>query len=338
MRIDVILDPASSPDEVKELGLLAEHHGLATVWGSNYPSSRDPFINLCPLALASSTIRLGPLVITPYELHPYKIAKAVASLNELCAGRANLFIGGPTGVNAAMGMDTERMVGRVKECMEILLGITPAQPFNYQGDIYQVWNYQPEWATAPLPRIYVGANMPQMLHMAAGVADNIMFGDPTAARLEKNQRQLDEHLQSHGRKRVDVTVSALVAWHVKEQPVASQHEARSQLALRGMLDAWYLESFLDPDEIQVVEDNRNNFFRAYKNGSGLVEGVPDAIVDKLVDNLTMSGGPDSIDRHIDTLRRYADLGLDEVALKLHGDQAAAINTIGTQLVPALAAD
>ena len=46
-----------------------------------------------------------PLGRTPYELHPYKIAKALASLNELCGGRANILTGGPTGVTATMGMD-----------------------------------------------------------------------------------------------------------------------------------------------------------------------------------------------------------------------------------------
>ena len=99
MRFDVILDPDSSPQEVCELGLLAESYGLNAVWTSNYPSSRDPFINLCPLALASSRIRLGPLVVTPYELHPYKIAKALAknetkrrSLNKKAVMRAERYI------------------------------------------------------------------------------------------------------------------------------------------------------------------------------------------------------------------------------------------------------
>jgi len=108
MKIDLILDPDLSPQEVSELGLLAERYGFRAVWTSNYPSSRDPFISLCPLALASSTIRLGPLVVTPYEMHPYKIAKALATLNELCGGRANILTGGPTGVNATMGAGFSR--------------------------------------------------------------------------------------------------------------------------------------------------------------------------------------------------------------------------------------
>jgi alkanesulfonate monooxygenase SsuD/methylene tetrahydromethanopterin reductase-like flavin-dependent oxidoreductase (luciferase family) len=335
VRIDVILDPNLSPHEVTELGLLAEKYGLGAVWTSNYPSSRDPFINLCPLALASSKIRIGPLVITPYELHPYKIAKALASLNELCSGRANILIGGPTGVNAFMGMDTSRMVGRVRECMEILKGVSPDAPLNYKGDIFQTWGYQPRWATDAPPQIYVGANQEQMLRMAAGIADNIMLGDPTPERLERCLQQLDANLKSHGRTRADVQVSALVAWHVKDDPAASVSEAKSQLALRGMLDTWYLESFLDADECRLVDVNRKKFFSAYKQESDVIEGVPDDIIDKLVDNLTMSGGPETIDRHITTLQRYQATGLDQVALKLHGNPHAAIKTIGERLAPVL---
>jgi alkanesulfonate monooxygenase SsuD/methylene tetrahydromethanopterin reductase-like flavin-dependent oxidoreductase (luciferase family) len=335
MRIDVILDPDLSPQRVTELGLLAEECGLRAVWTSNYPSSRDPFINICPLALASSRIRLGPLVVTPYELHPYKIAKALASLNELCSGRANILIGGPTGVNAFMGMDTSRMVGRVRECMEILKGISPDAPLNYRGDIYQTWGYQPRWATDEPPQIYVGANKKQMLRMAAAVADNIMLGDPTPARLELCLQQLEEHLKSLGRSRTDVQVSTLVAWHVKHDRAASVSEAKRQLALRGMLDTWYLESFLDEDECRLVDANRNNFFSAYKNETDVIQGVPDGIIDKLVNNLTMSGGYTDVDKHIETLRQYRDMGIDQVAFKLHRDQEASIRIIGERVLPAL---
>ncbi|MCL4791063.1 MAG: LLM class flavin-dependent oxidoreductase [Gammaproteobacteria bacterium] len=329
MRIHVILDPDLSPQRVTELGLLAEACGLDAVWSSNYPNSRDPFINLCPLALASSRIRLGPLVITPYELHPYKIAKALASLNELCRGRANILIGGPTGVNAFMGMDTSRMVGRVRECMEILKGISPDAPLNYQGKIFQTWGYQPRWATDEPPQIYVGANKVQMLRMATGIADKIMLGDTTAGRLASSMQLIRDNLRAHGRSREDVRISALVAWHVKADRAASFSEARSQLALRGMLDTWYLESFLTAEECRVVEANRNSFFKAYKQQSDRVENVPDSILDKLVANLTMSGDHADLDRHIETLRRYGDLGLDEVAFKLHQHPEAAIRTIGS---------
>lgn len=337
IKFDVILDPDSSPDEVCKLGLLAESYGLHSVWTSNYPSSRDPFISLCPLALASSTIRLGPLVITPYEMHPYKIAKALASLNELCGGRANILTGGPTGVNAAMGMDFSRMVGRTRECVEILKGANPDEPLNYDGDIFKVWGYRPSWATDEPPFIYVGANKKQMVHLATRIADGLMLGDTTEERLGSSLRLIDENLEGHGRSRDDLVVSCLVAWHVKEDAASSSSEARRHLALRGMLDTWFLETFLDENECRIVDENRGNIFTAYKQKTDSIEGVPDEIVDKLVDNLSMSGDYTDIDRHVETIRRYRDMGLNEIAFKLHEDQEAAIRTIGERILPEFSA-
>lgn len=334
MKFDVILDPDSSPGEVRDLGLLAESYGLHAVWTSNYPSSRDPFISLCPLAIESSTIRLGPLVITPYEMHPYKIAKALASLNELCGGRANILTGGPTGVNAAMGMDFSRMVGRTRECVEILKGANPDEPLNYAGKIFQVNGYQPKWATDEPPFIYVGANKKQMTRLATRIADGLMLGDTTEERLGSSLRLIDENLASHGRSRDDLVVSCLIAWHVKEDKGASASEAKRHLALRGMLDTWFLETFLDEEEINIVDQNRMNIFEAYKKKTDVIEGVPDAIVDKLVEGLSMSGDYDDVDRHIETLRRYRDMGLNEVAFKLHADQEAAVRVIGERILPA----
>lgn len=336
MKVHVILSPDSSPREVCELGLLAESLGLDAIWSSNYPSSRDPFLTLAPLALASSRIRLGPLVVTAYEQHPFKTAKAIATLNELCGGRANLLIGGPTGVNAAMGMGVDRMVIRVRESVEVVKAAGPAGPLNYQGKIFQVWNYHPAWATDTPARVYVGANQPQMMRMAAKVADYIMVGDPTPQRLGRSMMMLDGLLAEAGRSRGAVTVSGLVAWHIKPDRAASLREARSQLALRGMLDRWYLEEFLDEAEIALVQQHLTGFFRAYKTGSDTVPGVPEAIMGKLVGHLALAGTPDDLAGHIERLTVLGRGGLDEVALKLHDDQAEAIRLIGQHVVPALA--
>jgi 5,10-methylenetetrahydromethanopterin reductase len=335
MRVDVILDPDTSPAEALELGLLAERLGINAVWASNYPSSRDPFLTLAPLALASSRIRLGPMVITPWELHPLKTSKAIFGLAELCRGRANILIGGPTGVPGAMGIDPQRMVVHVRELAEILRAASPDKPLNYKGKVFQVWGYKPAWATAERPFIYIAANKPQMTRLATRLGDGLMLGDTTPPRLAKSMALIDEGLAAAGRTRADLRVNCLVAWHVKADAQASFAEARSQLALRGMLEAWYVDSFLDPAECRLVQGKLESFFRAYKAKSPVVEGVPEAILRKLVDNLTLSGDESSLESHIERLRGFREQGLTDIALKLHGDQAAAVRLIGERVVPAL---
>ena len=333
MKVSVILDPETSPAEALELGQLAEQLGIEAVWASNYPSSRDPFMTLAPLALASSRVRLGPLVMTPWELHPYKLSKSILGLAELTQGRANVLVGGPTGVPASMGINPQRMVGHVRESVEILRGANTHAPLNYKGRIFQVWNYKPAWATAPPPQIWIAANKPQMVAMATKLADGIMLGDMTPPRLTECMDRVRSGLEAAGRD--SVRVSSLVAWHVKSNANASIAEAREQLALRGMLENWYVDSFLDPDECALVQSKLPAFFKAYKMRSPDIEGVPEGVLDKLVANLTLSGDASSLERHIAKLRSFAAAGLTDVALKLHRDQAEAVRMIGERVVPAL---
>jgi len=206
---------------------------------------------------------------------------------------------------------------------------------NYEGKIYQVRGYRPTWATDEPPFIYVGANKKQMVHLATRIADGLMLGDTTEQRLGSSLQLIEENLKSHGRSRDDLVVSCLVAWHVKEDKDTSANEAKRYLALRGMLDIWFLETFLDEEECRIVDENRGNIFNAYKQKTDKIKGVPDEIVDKLVDNLSMSGDHADIDSHIETLRRYRGMGLDTVAFKLHEDQEAAIRAIGERILPAL---
>ncbi len=82
---------------------------------------------------------------------------------------------------------------------------------------------------------------------------------------------------------------------------------------------------------------QSHFFDAYKKGADVIEGVPEELANKLVENLSIAGDLGDLDQRIATLQHYRDLGLDEVALKLHGDQEHAIRVIGSQLLPALQA-
>ena len=94
MEIDVILDTRAKPQDLAELGRLAERFGLHGVWVSSLLDSRDPFTNLALLAQSSTRIRLGPIAVNPFDTHPVKIASALLTLNEMAGGRAQIVIGG----------------------------------------------------------------------------------------------------------------------------------------------------------------------------------------------------------------------------------------------------
>ena len=177
MEIDIILNEFASPQEAAELGLMAERYGARGVWSSNYGWSRDPFFSLSLLAHQSSRIRLGPMAVSPAELHPLKMANLLFSLNELSRGRAMIMVGGGGAVLQAIGGKRERMIRRTRECLEILKGASPDRMMNYNGELYKVWGYQPKWYTDTPPLIYFGSNHPQSRKLSTELADGLITSD-----------------------------------------------------------------------------------------------------------------------------------------------------------------
>ena len=150
MRLDIelIVGNDMHPDEVAEFAVAAEQAGVRTLWNSNITDGYDPFMALVPAARATSRIRLGPLALSPYEMHPLKIGYALSTLNELSGGRAQLGLGGGGAMalwirneaaNASLDFGKMRIVRGVREAAEIIYRITsggfwPA----YKGEIFTI--------------------------------------------------------------------------------------------------------------------------------------------------------------------------------------------------------
>ena len=333
MRIDIILNAGFTAGQVSELCQLADRYdGIQTVWVSSFPGRRDPALTVAATAGDTRRVRLGTMPVSPYEVHPLRLADQLLTLNELTAGRAAILIGGlGRSVARLTGLEPSRRVTAVRDCVAILKGLSPDQPLNHEGSVYRLVEYQPEWATTePAPLIYVGSTGPQMLRMAAGVADGVMMSDVPLTRMPEVMAPIQA-----GHPPVDFRINNFFAWHVKTDRDAAMAEARRELAWRGLLKTWYTSTFMDPQDAGFVEANWGAFMQAFLKRTDVIEGVPEAIVGKLVDNLTFAGGPQDIDRIADELHGFAAAGQNEVALKVHDQPEEAIRLIGERLVPAM---
>lgn len=335
MKIDVILDTRAKPQELAELGRLAERFGLHGVWVSSLLDSRDPYANLGLLAQNSTRIRLGPIAVNPFDTHPVKIASALLTLNEMSDGRARIVIGGGGEALQALGIQPERRVRAVRECVDIIRAAATGERISYAGELYRVKNLQLRWLESPAPEVLVGASQPQMLRMAAGCADGIMMSDMPPAPAASAIATLDAALAGRGRQRPEFGSTVFTAWHVYADRQQARNEARRWLLLRGIFRPWLLAGFLSPDDVALVMASQPAFARAFAAGSHEVDGVPDRILDALVDNVTITGSPDDLEPVVEKLRELKAAGLGGVALRLYADPAASIRLIGTQIVSAL---
>jgi 5,10-methylenetetrahydromethanopterin reductase len=335
MKIDVILDARASAAELAELGGLAEEAGIRGVWVSSLLDSRDPFANLSVLATSTEKLLLGAIAVNPFDMHPVRIASSLMTLNELAGGRARIVIGGGGEALDAVGIKPLRRVRAVAECVDIIKAAATGETVDYAGELYAVHNLRFGWLSSPPPPVFIGASQDQMLRMAARVGDGSMMSDMPVPLAAAAIGKLDRALEQHCKSRPAFQTNAFAAWHLYDDRERAVREARQWLVLRGIFRPWVLSEFLDNDAVELVMRSAEAFWKAFRTGSHVIDGVPDKVLDAMVDNLAFVGSSADIDKQVAKLRGFETAGLAAMSLRLYADPAASIKFIGEQVVPAL---
>ncbi len=341
MEIDIILEPNLTPTQVAELGVAAERYGVRAVWTSNYFAHWDAFLTLVPLAQQSSRLLLGALAVSPFEMHPLKIANSLLTLNEMSGGRALLAIGAGEGNLEAMALSKpEKIVGAVREAAEIvMLAGRGGLAKGYQGQHFQVkFPCSYDWLRASQsPYVYITCYRHQMMKMAGKTADGVYLGAipteiiaPAMAAVREGQAARMSPATHPAR------VNAFWGWHIKHDRAKAHMESRRELAWRGRkLDADVCRLYLNEDETQLVVKNFQAFVDAWFDRSGIVKGIPDDICNRLMYGLTSTGGLEDMDREVERFKAFKRAGLTEISLRLHEDPMEGLDIIGKHLLPRL---
>jgi 5,10-methylenetetrahydromethanopterin reductase len=338
VRVDILLEPDQTPAQLAGLASLCEEAGIQAMWLQNYLSCRDPFMALVPAALATHRVGLGVCIVSPWEMHPVKMANALLTLHEFSNGRAGLVIGGGGEWPARLGIEPVKRVRAVREASELVRAGCSGQALTYRGELFRVFGYRPQFGTGGSPPlVYVGANQPQMVHGTVAAGDGVMYSDMPRQRIAETVRQTLAGLSAKGRSAAGYRVSNIWAWHIKPDRQAARREARRELILRGLLEPWYLEVMLGADQLSLVKRHKKSFYAAYRDRSGDIPDVPEEIIDTLIANLTFTGTPAEIDGRLAELQAFAQAGVGELCFRLHDDPADAIRLIGERIVPALSA-
>jgi len=359
MDIDIILECDVSPAKVAELAVAAEKLGIRALWTSNYHQNYDCFMALMPAADATSRIKLGTLAVSPWELHPLKMANALLTLNQHSNGRGMVAISGGGGVLGAVGWRLhkdgavwplkdpvtqarypERRVRGVQEAIEIIdLARSGKMTFSYDGEIFQVTRpFQHDWHTAAEgPLIYGCCSGPMMIRMGARVADGIQLSDYTPEMMPAAAENLEKGFAKREWARDNFRVGNFWAWHIKADEAASMQEARRELIWRGAIagkNFAEIRPHVDSDEeAQLVIDNWDNFFKAFWTRSGDIDNVADETANKLIAGMSSAGGLDAIEPEIERFRQFEAAGLTELCIRLFDDPMDSLQMIGEHVLP-----
>jgi probable F420-dependent oxidoreductase len=138
----------------------------------------SPFAALGVAAEATSTLRIGTLVLNNDLRHPVVVARETLALDSLSGGRVELGLGAGHGFpeydSAGIRFDDgATRVARLAEAVEVLDGLLRGNEVTFDGDHYQLRGHRawPPATQRPRPPILVGGNGHRLLRMAAGCAD-----------------------------------------------------------------------------------------------------------------------------------------------------------------------
>jgi probable F420-dependent oxidoreductase len=235
VKVGILTFPTEYSIEPGELALLAEEHGLESVWAAEHthiPVSRrtpypaggelpreyshtyDPWITLTAMAAATATIRLATGISLVVEHDPIVLAKQVSTLDRVSGGR--LIFGVGAGWNREEmenhGTDPRTRFSLLRERVEAMKAIWTSDEAEYHGervDFDPIWQW-PKPLQKPHPPILLGGNGPKVLERVVAFADGWMpnWGLQTNEELIERIEELQRLAADAGRGQIPVTVYA----------------------------------------------------------------------------------------------------------------------------------
>jgi alkanesulfonate monooxygenase SsuD/methylene tetrahydromethanopterin reductase-like flavin-dependent oxidoreductase (luciferase family) len=338
MRVGVVLDGRRSAAEIAELARLAETRGFSHVWLSGGARTKDHFVRLAVAAAATRQIRLGPIAVSPFEMHPVHIGLALLTLDEIAPGRACLVLGAGGDLAATLEPPKRGRVDAVAECVDILRAQAAGGELNYAGAHYRVTGLFSPWGRIAMDRLYLGANRPRMLRLAARKADGVMMTDMPLGYLGGLLGRIRAELAEARREPSAFAVSNWFVWNVQETRAEAERLARRQLAFR----LYYVRDIaasigLGEADARELAARQPEMLRAIFSGRDPWVPSP-AVTERLIEHLTLTSDRRGLEGCVGRLLEFERLGLTEIALAPHGDPAAAIELIGAAVIPAVDRD
>lgn len=247
-RFGVLAEHAQTASDLLDTARRAEAAGCSTLLIRDhlvegpFPHQLAPLTALASVAAATTSLRVGTLVICNDLRHPALLAKEFATLDVLSGGRAELGIGAGflrrdyDEPGLRFDPPGER-VGRLEESLQVLKGLFGRDRLTYQGRYYQVNGLDsfPKPLQRPHPPLHVAAAQPRMLAIAGREADivnlqgvstvrGVMSEDPAGRSPKATADRVELIVAAAGDRFAEIELSAVATVIVTDRPRKAAEE------------------------------------------------------------------------------------------------------------------
>jgi 5,10-methylenetetrahydromethanopterin reductase len=333
LKIGLVLNGRRSASEIAELAQLAEQQGFAHLWLSGGSRTKDHFLRLASAATRTRRIQIGPVAISPFEMHPVRIGLSLLTLDEMADGRASIVLGGGGDLAGTLNIPLKNRVQAVAETIDLIHLIGRGGEVSYRGHVFQTRELFSPWQGATVPPLYIGANRPKMLQMAAEKANGVMVTDMPPSNVKGLVHQVKQGLLNARRDFGKFKMSNWFVWNIQDTEEEALRLARRTLGFR----LYYIRDLaasigLTFDQAVELKKKQPDMIRAVFEGRDPY--TPSRDVTKiLVDQLTITGSWQHLDKAVERLHEFEKQGLNEMALAVEGNPVSAIKLLGEKVLP-----
>ena len=309
LPLSVNLMPKGPVAEVADLAVLAERLGYRRCWVYDEGLvTRDVYVTLTAIALATERILLGPGITNPYVRHPGVTAAAVATIDELSGGRAFVGLGAGGGLTLdPLGIDRRRPVATVGHMVSALRDLFAGKTVDLDGEVFSLKSASLDFGRSSIEVILAGRG-PRMVALGGEVADGFNLSYIHKDLLGGHVSTLRSAARRHNR-RFLITYSTMLVTSEEEF-----REARASLSFR------LVDSPIEVRELIGMTEAEANGIREALAEGGAAAGA-DLVREEWVAQFTIVGSPEEAGAELRDL--LARQGVDEFQLPVQRAEGAA---------------
>ena len=293
------LTPEHPIEEVTELAVTAEQVGFDTVLASCHYFNRDPYVALDRIAAATEEVALGPAAANPYDTHPVALASRVATIQEVSDGRAVFGVGpGDRSTLSALGVERDSPLRRVLETFKVAQDLWAGESVDLDWT-FQAADADLEYEVAGEIPVYVGAQGPHMIRMAAKHADGVLYNGSHPRDMAWAAEQVETGLEERPEERGEFDFAAYASVSVADEEAAAREAARPPVAFIAGGAAPPVLDRHDLDRERAEEIGAAIEAGSFSEAFGLV-------TEAMIDAFCIAGTQTQVEEEIEAVLEYAD--------------------------------
>jgi 5,10-methylenetetrahydromethanopterin reductase len=305
MKFGVEFVPYKPMDVLSKLAKEVERAGFEHIWICDHYHNRYVHSVLARLATETRRVKLGPGVTNPYLTHPALTAAAIATLDELCDGRAvlGLSAGDPIYL-ATLGVQLRNPVESVEEAVHIIRELLAGKRVDFSGKIFTCKGAKLRHAPSRKIPVYIGGRRQRMLELAGAIADGVLINASHLDDLKECVEYIRKGAKRSRRDLKDLDIAAYMATSIDCDVEKARSLVRTVVAF---ITASSPESSLERHDISLadVERVRENL----RNGE--IQKAAVAVTPSMIEAFSVCGPIAKLKARVDDLR---GLGITQVVI------------------------